>query len=65
LAWQSIEDDKCPGCGNPLSESTSFDNRTGWQVETVTCHACRLRAARSQGAADGEFHVVTAKDGHG
>jgi len=65
LAWQAFEDDKCPGCANPMSESTAFEHRTSWQVEMVTCHACKMRAAKSDGAGDGEFHVVTMKDGHG
>ena len=65
MAWQAADDDKCPGCSNPMSDSTEFDKRTMWQVETVTCHACKMRAAKSDGASDGEFHVVTMKDGHG
>lgn len=64
LAWQTQDDDKCPGCANPLSESTSFDLRTSWQVDTVTCHACKLRASKD-GAGEGTFHVVSAKDRHG
>jgi transcription elongation factor Elf1 len=66
LAWQSLEDEpSCPGCGNDLAVSTDFEKRLGWQVETVTCHACRLKDARSDGASAGDFVVVTRKDGRG
>lgn len=62
LAWQLLDDDKCPGCANPLSETTLFEKRMDWQVEAVTCHACKAREAKSDQASAGTFQVVTAKD---
>lgn len=65
LAWLAVDDDKCPGCSNPLSESTSFENRTDWQVEVVTCHACKHRAAKSDQQGDGDYLVVTPRSDNG
>jgi hypothetical protein len=66
LAWQSLEDEPaCPGCGNDLADSTDFEKRAGWQVEKVTCHACRLKDASSDDVRPGEFVVVTRRDDRG
>jgi hypothetical protein len=59
LAWQEIDDDRCPGCGNPLTATTDFELRTEWQVERVSCHACRAKAAEAQEVEPGVFLVVT------
>lgn len=36
-----MEADTCPGCGQPLSESTDPDHEGGYEVPLPTrCHAC-------------------------
>jgi hypothetical protein len=36
-----VEADTCPGCGQPLSESTDPDREGGYEVPLPTrCHAC-------------------------
>jgi len=59
LAWLEVDDDRCPGCGNPLSESTDHELRADWQAEKVACHACRVKDAKSDQQSPGEFVVVS------
>jgi hypothetical protein len=59
VAWQQLEDDRCPGCGNLLSETTDFALRTEWQIEKVACHGCRSKSARQSDVQAGEFLLVT------
>lgn len=62
IAWQQIEDDRCPGCGNPLSETTQFELRTEWVAEDVSCHACRTKQVGASDYEPGVFRVVTRRD---
>lgn len=67
LALLEVEADTCPGCGQPLSESTHSDNEFAYTASASRCHSCAAmrRYARRflpedspQSLADGlTFHV--------
>jgi len=59
LAFDKFDDDRCPGCGNPLSETTDMTFRAEWVAETVGCHACRVKDAKSDRPGPGEYVIVT------
>lgn len=59
LAWLHVEDDRCPGCGLPLSETTEFEQRADWVGDEVTCHACRVRGAHAEQRDRGPGEFVT------
>jgi hypothetical protein len=66
VALQLNEDEpSCPQCGNVLAESTDFEKRHDWQVQTVTCHACRVKHAATEDHRPGEYVVVTRRDADG
>ena len=44
LAVQAEEDDRCGGCGHPLSESTHPDNQFAFTGQPVRCFACEANA---------------------
>ena len=44
LAWQSIEDGKCPcGCGHPVAESTDPANENAYDGHSIRCFAGKAR----------------------
>lgn len=45
MAWQAEQRDRCPGCGNPLAETTDDSRRHLWRVVSQTCAACEHKAA--------------------
>ena len=49
IALMQVEADSCPGCGEPLSETTQPDAEDGYTVDAPTrCHACtELERARA------------------
>jgi hypothetical protein len=59
LAWQQVDKDRCPGCGNPLTETVDPETRGTWQVDKYLCFGCHAKTAHQTEA--GEFLVVTRK----
>lgn len=47
----------CPGCGEPLAESTSIDNEWTYRAFALSCHACaaKSRAMRKPVDRDGLY----------
>lgn len=53
MAWQSIEDGKCPcGCGYPVDESTDPANENLFDGHTRRCFAGKAREAALQSVDD-------------
>ena len=48
LAHDLIERDRCPGCGQPLSESTDPSNDDAYLGHAVRCHGCKAAKSASQ-----------------
>lgn len=45
-AYQTLKDETCKECGNPLWLCRSTDNMIGWSVDTTTCYASQAIEAR-------------------
>lgn len=41
LVWQTIDDDRCPKCGQPRHESMHPANQWAYEVHRLVCHACK------------------------
>ena len=52
LAWQQLQRETCPGCGEPKAESYDPDNSEAYEVHTLRCHACAARDARGDAIAE-------------
>lgn len=46
LAWARIDRDRCPGCGQPRSESMAPANDDRYEVRTFACFSCEARHRR-------------------
>ena len=40
-AYQILQDETCPSCGNPTWLCRSESNRIGWKVKSTTCYATK------------------------
>lgn len=40
LALALVESEQCPGCGQPLAETTAADAQYAYRAISVRCHAC-------------------------
>lgn len=38
--WMLDQNDRCPGCGRPHTETTSPDAQGAYDVEAKVCHCC-------------------------
>lgn len=45
-AYQTLKEEMCGQCGNPLWLCRSTDNMIGWSVDTTTCYASKEIEAR-------------------
>lgn len=53
LEWQAYEDGKCPGCGQPASESMADeDDSPAYEAEALRCHACKVRSITEREASN-------------
>jgi len=43
LVWQSEQQNKCPGCGGDLRETTHADAEGRYDGHVVRCHRCKAR----------------------
>ena len=50
IAWQEESNDRCPGCGQPRSESMSPENEDRYTASRYECFACRAQHERSKAA---------------
>lgn len=50
LAWDELDRNPCPGCGQSAHESTDPANRLKYVAEIVRCHACTAKRAEEQAA---------------
>lgn len=53
LALLEVEADTCPGCGQPLSQSTDRENEGAYDATFLACHGCRAAAMRTTAHQDG------------
>lgn len=44
LSWREEQDSLCPGCGQPLVETTDEDLKDQWEAHSLTCFSCMARA---------------------
>lgn len=44
MAWQEEQDSLCPGCAQPLEESTDESLKDQWVAHEVTCYSCMAKA---------------------
>ncbi|MGA5629794.1 hypothetical protein ACPCTH_33500 [Streptomyces cellulosae] len=44
VEWQRMQDEKCRGCGQPVTES--LDDAGGYETELVRCFACQALEER-------------------
>lgn len=58
LEWQRMQDELCPGCGQPRTESFSADYADAYVATVQRCHACaeQARTAEAQGKAMDDTH---------
>lgn len=69
LALLAEEREECSGCNQPLHISTDRKTQGTWQVERVTCEACRILEAvvgndrESKTPARGVRYAVTRSTG--
>ena len=40
IAEALMEQQKCPGCGQPIDQAWHADLEGWWEVDQVVCHAC-------------------------
>lgn len=52
IAWQTVQDDRCPGCGQPRSESMHPDNDDAYEAKAWVCHACAAKTRKADAIAD-------------
>ncbi|KNX38105.1 hypothetical protein [Luteipulveratus halotolerans] len=51
LALQELEDGLCPGCGNPLHETTDEANVAAYRMAPPTpCYSCKAQEAAHRAA---------------
>lgn len=70
LEWQRTQDLKCPGCGQPVTESMlDEDDAPAYEVETRRCHACKAKGieeremSRDADPGPGLYSIVKKKVG--
>lgn len=54
LAWQAEQADKCPGCGDRLSETTDEDADDAYKGHLLRCHKCRAAGAAAAQFGEGD-----------
>ncbi len=54
LAWQELQDETCPGCGQPRAESFHPDSDGAYEVRALRCHACSAKDDRSKDIVNNE-----------
>ena len=52
MALVADEREACPGCGEPVSISTSPEAEESYRAEAVRCHACAAQARATRGIDD-------------
>lgn len=50
LAEQLVQDDACPGCGQPMTYAMDSDSKRHWLVEKHRCYSCSAREESSKKA---------------
>ncbi len=53
------QDERCPGCGHPRSESMDPDNEDRYVARRWVCHACKARHDRSRIASEKDPGVLS------
>lgn len=48
LAWDHVEQDRCGGCGHPLSETTAEDADDAYLGHAIRCQACKAIADKTE-----------------
>lgn len=43
LAYLLEQDEKCPGCGHPIDETTDDELRHDWEEVALWCNACERK----------------------
>lgn len=51
IDWLAAQNDRCPGCGHPVSECMAHvDEAPEYEAEVLRCHACDVRRIAMQEA---------------
>lgn len=60
LAWQVLEREKCPDCGEPHTESMTPGSDDAYTVTALRCFGCKAKARAADGFddRDGLYFVV-------
>lgn len=52
MAWQTLEAEKCPECGEPHSESMSDGSDDAYTVTVLRCFSCKAKSRATDGFED-------------